>query len=302
MLTSALWSISALGFSFAATGHQLVALICEHELTSKTRAAIGTILPTENLPEISPWADLERQHDPSTSGWHYIDYNIKTGKVEAQHANDPTILDAISSNSVALRSAESTETRQRALKFLVHFMADLHQPLHCADNNDAGGNKTFVSLRGEEIRLHRVWDGPVVERMIAERYPGKSLPEVAAILHSNYAAKKADFTSGTIEDWARESFEIARDHVYRLPPPAAEGKPPEIDGDYMRASEAIIEKRLALAGLRLAHVLNSLLDPDYRPTTDALGLGSKRAHAAPVEKVSAKKVGSQGALVPAGVH
>ncbi len=251
-----------LGWSFAATGHHLVAQVCELELTTATRQAVSDLLTSQTLAEVSTWADEERTRDRSTSTWHYVDYNIKSGRIEPEHAKDPTILDAISSNSVALRRAESTLTRQRALKFLVHFIGDLHQPLHCADNNDAGGNKTQVILGGKEERLHRVWDGPIVENMLTNRYSGKPLDEVATLLHQKYLAQKAAITSGTPESWARESHEIAKNHVYNLPP-ASDNKPPLLTEEYLRQSDEVIERQLAKAGFRLAHLLNLLLDADY---------------------------------------
>ncbi len=294
------FSLPTFAFSFAATGHQLVAMVCEHELTTKTRSVIRDLLTTESLAEVSTWADEERTRDRSTSTWHYIDYNVRTGKVEAQHAKDPTILDAISSNSVALQSAQSTETRQRALKYLVHFIADLHQPLHCADNDDAGGNKTHILVDGQENRLHRVWDGFIVDRMLARRYQGKSLPEVAALLHNKFASKRASITSGTAEDWAHESFAIARNHVYRLPPPAPGAKLSQLDEEYLTKSESLIEERLAAAGFRLAHVLNSLLDSDSSTTAPSSGrsvLSERRF------ETGARTKRTPGELsVPAGVH
>lgn len=274
-------------FGFAATGHQLVALVSEQELTTATRHAIHALLGQETLRDVSTWADEERERDRSTSHWHYVDYNIKTGKMEGEATTQPTILDAISSNSVALRSPEATtETRQRALKFLVHFLADLHQPLHCADNNDAGGNRTHVILNGERTRLHRVWDGPVVDRMIADLHPGKSLEEVAARIHAKFLKERDAFLAGNPEGWARQSFEIAKNHVYALPQPPEPGKEPVLDDNYMKKGGEIIEEQIAKAGFRLAHTLNTLLDPAYA-----------KAHAAQLQ--AAPGHGNNGRKTPA---
>lgn len=271
---SAILGLSHLCFGFAANGHHIVAFVSEQELTTPTRLALRNLLPNETLVEVSTWADAERERNRATSPWHYVDYNITTGKIEAEYSQQPNILDAISSNSAALRSAQSTETRQRALKFIVHFIGDLHQPLHCADNNDSGGNKTQVLLNGEQTRLHRVWDGPVVDCMLADKYSGKSLQEVAALLHAKYLPRRDEILSGTVENWARESFEVAKNHVYRLPHPAAEGQPYPIDEDYLTKSEAIVEEQLAKAGFRLAHLLNTLLDPSYHAMVPTKDVGS----------------------------
>jgi hypothetical protein len=260
--TAAVALLPALTFGFAGTGHQLVALVAEHDLTTRTREIIHQILPNETLPEVASWADEERRFDRSTSTWHYIDYNIRTGRVEPDHAAEPTILDALSSNTAALRNAESSVTRQRALKFVTHFVADLHQPLHCSDDNDSGGNKVTVKYKGHEERLHHLWDQTVVEEMMARNYPGKTVPQVADAIYQKYAPKRDLLTSGTAEAWSRESFECARGHAYKLPPAEA-GKARELDENYMAKSAQIIEEQIARAGFRLAHVLNSLLDPSY---------------------------------------
>lgn len=296
-------AVSNLCFGFAANGHHLVALVCDLELTTPTRVAIAKLLPHETLAEASTWADAERELNRATSPWHYVDYNITTGKIEAEYTPQPNILDAISSNAMALRSAQSTETRQRALKFIVHFIGDLHQPLHCADNNDSGGNKTQVLLNGEQTRLHRVWDGPVVDRMLADKYSGKSLAQVAALLHTKYLARRDQIISGTVDKWARESFEIAKNHVYRLPPPPAEGQPHPLDEDYVTQSETIIEEQLAKAGFRLAHMLNSLLDAGYLATASSKDLGSRNlagAKSPPAQATPTISRESQRKLQPAG--
>jgi len=144
----------ALTFGFSATGHQLVALVADHDLSTATRQAILQILPGQTLAQVSTWADEYRSQAPSTGPWHYIDYNIVTGQIEPPQVGQPNILDAISSNSQALRNSGSATTRQQALKFVVHFLGDLHQPLHCADNNDSGGNGVSVRYNGNQESLH----------------------------------------------------------------------------------------------------------------------------------------------------
>ena len=280
LLVMCVLAAANLSFGFAANGHHLVALVSMHNLTTTTQLAIEDLLGSASLAEVSTWADAEREHNRSTSTWHYIDYNIATGNVEREHANQATILDAISSNSAALQFSKSRETRQRALKFIVHFVGDLHQPLHCADNNDAGGNKTLVIFQGEQTRLHRLWDGPVVDHMLAERYPGKKLEEVALSFYEKYKKRQNNIISGTPESWARESFAIARDHVYRLQAPPVAGHPHPIDESYLKKSTEIIEGQLAKAGLRLAHLLNLLLDPGNATVVQQASQPNRESHTA----------------------
>lgn len=277
---------------FAEKGHQLVAYICEEQLTTTTRQAVREILGEQTLAEVSTWADAERSRDRSTATWHYIDYNIHTGRVEAEHAHQPTILDAISSQALALRQATSSTIRQRALKFLVHFVADLHQPLHCADNGDMGGNRTMVTLDGAELRLHHVWDSELVEKFLARQYPQMSLVEAARAISRKYSSKRDVFVAGTPVDWSRQSFAIARDFVYKLPERTSEAPGAvALDSSYVERSGAILEEQFAKAGTRLAYVLNYLLDEAFARSC---------AGNDPATTVGCWRERSAGELVPVG--
>jgi hypothetical protein len=146
--------------------------------------------------------------------------------------------------------------RQKALKYLIHFVGDLHQPLHAGDNHDHGGNDVRVEFLGQTMNpykhqpwnLHSVWDSGILEahdpdpRHYAERLNTwlNSQPEGA-------------FQDGSVVDWAMESRRIAKDHVYVLPENRKLGE------DYYQANVPVVDQQLVKAGVRLAKLLNEVL-------------------------------------------
>jgi hypothetical protein len=265
-LTALLALGSHLAFGFAAEGHRLVALIAEEHLTTNTRKKVEELLAPATMADVSTWADEERSRDRSTSTWHYIDYNIVDGRVTEGTATHGTILDAISSQSQILRSSPDPTQRERAVKFLIHFLGDLHQPLHCADNNDAGGNRVDVVVDGRPTRLHRAWDFDVPAHLLRTRYTSVTLQQVAIAISQRFAAQAEELQKGTPEAWSRESWQVAQSVVYNFERPTS--GPVELTQAYMDKAAETIEVQFAKAGYRLAATLNSILDPATQPTHD----------------------------------
>jgi hypothetical protein len=146
--------------------------------------------------------------------------------------------------------------RAEALRFVTHFVADLHQPLHCADNRDAGGNDVKVVFFGEVLRsgsrapwnLHAVWDSGLIERR------GLSVSAYAKRLTKRVASQSADeLAAGSGADWALESHQAAVDTAYAFPPDRVLGE------EYAELALPVIDDMLAKAGVRLAKVLNEAL-------------------------------------------
>jgi hypothetical protein len=146
--------------------------------------------------------------------------------------------------------------RAEALRFVTHFVADLHQPLHCADNRDAGGNDVKVVFFGEVLHpggrapwnLHAVWDSGLIERR------GLSVSRYAQRLTRQLARQSiGDLADGSVVDWALESHRAAVDTAYDLPPDRVLGD------EYADMALPVIDDMLAKAGVRLARVLNEAL-------------------------------------------
>ena len=258
-------------------GHQTVAAIAWNNVTPRTRAAITRILaaqakldtpecPARTIEEASVWPDcvkpLKDADGKSRFGyaysWHYQNVSIcadfdlqpacKDGNcVSTQIDRQRRIL--------ADRKA-SAHDRVLALAFLVHFVGDLHQPLHAGDKGDKGGNDaktTYGDYDPARLNLHSVWDGLLAERAISSPPP---------IVKRYPAAVRARLSQGTVTDWSRESWSVAR-HAYEV---AMHGDPCRPTPARMTMSEADIESLVPIAreevvkgGLRLARLLDQSL-------------------------------------------
>jgi hypothetical protein len=151
--------------------------------------------------------------------------------------------------------ATSTPDKLIALKFLLHFVGDLHQPLHASDDNDSGGNAKLVKAKGlGSGKLHGFWDMQFVNRL------GMDAATVAQGLVAKITStQSAQWAQGTPTDWALESFQISKAQVYgKLPKPSSTGTY-SLPASYVTASGPIVSAQLSKAGVRLATVLNRAL-------------------------------------------
>jgi hypothetical protein len=155
--------------------------------------------------------------------------------------------------------ATPRDERAEALKFLVHLIGDLHQPLHVVERNgDKGGNKRLVFFleRERAVSLHQVWDGLMIRRYVG-RSEGKAGPYSDKIDAKTTDELAAEWAKGSVADWANEAHKIAVEHVYADVP--ADGPPPKIGQAYVDERRAAVELQLRRGGVRLAAVPNRAL-------------------------------------------
>src|SRR5262249_36900874 len=139
--------------------------------------------------------------------------------------------------------ARPVEERRMALRFVVHLVGDLHQPLHVGDNHDRGGNDTQVRFFTRGSNMHRTWDTDIIER--AGRDEGRWLDDLGTMDTPEASAKAM---SGTVEDWATESLLAAR-QAYQDPGTGQRIKPGTKLGDaYQDANLPVVRWRLYQAG------------------------------------------------------
>lgn len=263
-------------------GHRVSALIAYRHLTPAARAALDTLLASDTDALTAPdfasraaWADRYRNQHRETAAWHFVDIEIDHPDLEracfgfpalgmAQAASQgpaqDCIVNKISEFAAELKDPRTTAAeRLLALKFLIHFVGDLHQPLHAADHDDKGGNCIGLSPPyGRETNLHAYWDISVVEAL------GKSAEQIADVLDSRATvAAMKEWTAGTPRSWAMESFEIARSDVYALParPTCSEGGSIALTESYATQAKKDAADQLLKAGIRLASMLNAALGP-----------------------------------------
>ena len=248
-------------------GHRMVAGIAEQRLTPRTAAAVRDILGGQSLADASVWADNIRQYRHDADALHYVNIPLTATAYDSARdcAHGTCIIAAIASDRRVLATPSASPLdRAEALRFLIHFMGDLHQPLHVADNGDRGGNRRTVYLDGDSTNLHKVWDGEILEHqgVTAASYLDQLRREMDTM-------DLAALEQGTIVDWAMEGHRLAAERAYRLP------RSGQLGGSYLEASRPVIDHALIAAGVRLAKVLNETL-AGYRPTTPAtasLGTG-----------------------------
>jgi hypothetical protein len=259
-------------------GHKTIALIAQDRLTPEARRQVRRLLgPGQNLASVSTWADqIDHTTRPETGPWHYIQVNVRQDQsrysLEDACRDHQCVVDQIEKDEAILRdSGASFEAKREALKFLVHFVGDIHQPLHCAEDNDRGGNEKWFRYypagngvgRYTWVNLHSFWDN------LLEVHAKEKPRQLTARLEQNFTEQQAmDWQKGRAKDWAFESYGIARDAIYSDLPSGPLQKsyrwghdlPDTYYNDTMRQ---VVDRRLEAAGVRLAWVLNQIFQTNH---------------------------------------
>jgi hypothetical protein len=240
-------------------GHRIVATIARSYLTPDVARQVDALLAADtdtlaahNMIEAATWADTYRNSHRETSDWHFVDLELSGPDEKAACFGFPApsrpasagpehdcLIDRTNAFLAELKDrATPTPERIIALKFVLHFVGDLHQPLHAADNHDRGGNCVRLSLGGARTtNLHSFWDTGLVTEL------GADPQAVAADLGAQITPKdRRAWEAGTPETWARESYETAKRSVYGI-----------------GSSAVVVADQLKRAGVRLAYVLNAAL-------------------------------------------
>jgi nuclease S1 len=236
-------------------GHRAAARMAEDRLTPAARAAVRDILgPGVRFADASTWADEQREIEESYR-WHFVNVPIGAEHYDSRYCSPKgCVVSKIEDFRRMLRDPGTQRIqRQRALKFLIHLIADLHQPLHIGDNNDQGGNLLQVRFFGVGSNLHRVWDSQAIERHTKN--------EKVWLWDFDFVANPksvAQWSKGTPEDWATESLLIAKE-AYRRP---GDGNilrsGARLGNEYYSFALPVIRTQLAKAGTRIAFVLNAI--------------------------------------------
>jgi hypothetical protein len=267
--------INAPCWAWGELGHQLVGELAQRQLTPEANARVHELLRTEPVPTlagVAMWADQLRTSDPerfkATGGWHYVNIQEKSCRFVASRdcPDGACVLGAINAQTWLLRDAtQSFEVRRDALKFIVHFVGDVHQPLHSSNRPDKGANEFQISLSTDippeeyareryksgimATNLHAVWDYYVLASAKL------TLGEYANRLT---AATRSPTPQRTPADWARESCElIDRRALYP--------RSHKMNAKYLKAMRPLAEKRIVQAADRLARLLNEIFASQSAP-------------------------------------
>ena len=254
-------------FAWGKTGHRVVAAIADTQLSGLARSHIREILGLgESLDEAATWPDDMRSApdafwQKTATPWHYVTLN---GVIYDHAPSEGDALEALGHFRATLQDPNgSLADKQLALRFIVHLVGDLHQPLHVGKCCDRGGNDVKVSWFGKPTNLHAVWDSQLVDE---EQY---SFTELAAKLERHIAPQDVlKWWDINPRDWISESAEI-RDTLYPtardMPKPvkgkkAKKGQPilPDLSYFYVYKFTPVMERRLSQGGVRLAAYLNAI--------------------------------------------
>jgi hypothetical protein len=236
---------SSEALAWGSEGHKIVAMLAEAQLSSAARKEVDRLLAQETgatLASISTWADEHR--NPATAAWHYV--NFPRGDCNYQPERDcpdgKCVVAAIDRQLEVLRTSGDDEKRLNALKYVVHFIGDIHQPLHAGFGEDRGGNSYQLQAFMRGSNLHGVWDTGLIKSLQQENEQ-----IVKSLLVRPLSLQKTSFNAAAI---AMESCKIVSQSGFypdRLVTP-----------EYVDRYVPFMAHQLAAAGRRLAQVLNEL--------------------------------------------
>ena len=310
---------SSRAFAWGCDGHQAVVILAERLLSPGAVAAMRTVLAASPIdPAIKPfcppvvgdpiadaatWADDNRALDPATGAWHFIDFPLVLGASPGDYRkfcrNGNCVVEAIVAQFKTLTTTTDRRLKGNALRYLIHFLGDLHQPLHTATNGDRGGNCLPITHYDQSPRederhnfrpnLHSVWDEGTIRRLMTTRgLPNsRALADHAVASASLRASKPQAPTTVLVASWALGVNTLARTVAYGMLPVRVPLEPAEtfslarcddnnhasrrmaalaerIDASYERASLPVILSELRLAAERLAAVLTAAFPPENR--------------------------------------
>lgn len=259
LLVLALVLVAAPASAWGPRGHRLVAELAAAALTPAARAQVDLLLrgePEPSLAGVANWADELRANDPDlgrrSAKWHYVNLGESGCRYDAARdcPGGDCVVEAIRAQTAILADrTQPLPARRQALKFVVHFVGDVHQPMHAGHAHDKGGNTVQLSIPdgsrdGRGSNLHALWDSGLF----------RDLGESEA-RHATRLQALPDIATGSADPaiWAQESCAIVlRPGVY---PPRT-----KLDPDYIDTWRPVAERQIALGGRRLAALLNDALD------------------------------------------
>jgi len=294
-------------FGWGCEGHQMVALIARAHLTPAASAAVDQLLrqypidpalnrfckdrPDDAMADAATWAD-DAKNGEKTGDWHFIDIPIAVNPVPEHEPDVMTwckpsdgkpgcIVSAIALEWGILRdTSQPAADRAKALRYVIHFIGDLSQPLHASDNRDRGGNCTAIYFFGQEKpeNLHAIWDYKIIAKDLEDRH--MTQPQYAAGIDKEFSSNWQSWGTSKVDvpSYAWDSHMLAVEVTYgnfKPPIPVAPANAGLADNDVCSAERdavqalhftigaeydskalPVIRQQLAKAGYRLADLLN----------------------------------------------
>lgn len=245
---------SSASWGWGQTGHRITGEIAQSRISGKTAAEVELILGKQGLAEMSTWPDEQRSNpqpfwQKDANPWHYV--TLPGGKQPSELVS-PTEGDALTTlerfADVVRDRGKPREERALALRFIIHIIGDLHQPLHVGNGTDRGGNDVKVTWFGDPSNLHSVWDSGMIDGQKL------SYTEYTDRLERRLTAEQTiAWWDMRPQTWIGESATL-RDGLY----PANSGPPAALGYAYQFQHLPTVETRLTQSGIRLAAYLDAL--------------------------------------------
>ena len=236
-------------WTFGRIGHRTVAEIASRHIKTSTLIETKRLLDGRSLAMVANWPDEIRDDAKwkHTIWWHFV--NVEDNQTYEVSKKNPKgdIVQTILRFEKLLSNSKSDSEKAEALKWLIHLVGDLHQPLHVGRSQDHGGNKVQVNWMGFPSNLHKVWD----EHLIQEQR--LSFTEMSDFLNFYTKDEIKRWQADDITVWLKESFDL-RKEVYKIGNRS-------LNYDYYGRCVPIINKRIRQAGIRLAALLDKAISP-----------------------------------------
>lgn len=231
------------------TGHRTVGKIANEHISRETAKKISQLLDGESLAFVSIYGDEIRSNPKynSFAPWHYVNFEGDKKYMEDEINPKGDVIQGIKTCVLEVRNKEnSKEDRAFYLRMLVHFVGDLHMPLHTGNKHDYGGNKVKIKWFGEPTNLHSLWDSGMIENY------KMSYTELAFNLDITSKEENKKLGKGTLVDWAHESRLLAL-KVYE-----SAKNDENLSYKYMYEQFPLVRTQLQKGGVRLAKVLDEV--------------------------------------------
>ena len=243
-----LLSITSPAFAWGPIGHRVTGAIADRNLSGVARANVQLLLGEEDLAQAATWPD-DMKSDPAdfwqkqASPWHYVTVREGDAYTSADAPPEGDAMSALARFTATLRDPKaSIDDKRLALRFIVHIIGDLHQPLHAGGGNDRGGNDMKVSWFGRSTNLHSVWDSAMIEQR------SLSYSELADWLARAITPEQViAWNNRDPGTWIRESIAL-RKTIYPTDT--------NLSWDYAYQHRLELDDRLKRGGIRIAVYLN----------------------------------------------
>jgi S1/P1 Nuclease len=254
LIVLALLLSSQLSLAWGPEGHMIVAQIGQNNLTPQAKKAVQKLLGDQSMADVSTWADVikgkpEWSH---TKGWHFVDIPDGQNYGNIEHAHDGDAVTAITGMVAVLKDPKATSTdKGNALKFIIHFVGDIHQPLHVGRPEDRGGNSTQVTFEGRKTNLHALWDSILLTKSPMDYEQYATSLDRKPLFAAPYDLPEFSFTQVINECMG------ARKDIYNFH--ALVAGDAVLDKDYYQRNLNLMNTQLLQGGKRLASLINMIL-------------------------------------------